>query len=357
MDEIEILADLVAIASPSGAEGDVAAYVETAARRWGLDVANGVDGVRIEVAGAGPGPTLALVTHLDTVPPGDGWTRDPYDPVIENGRLYGRGSGDAKASVAAMITAARDAAGAGLPAGRLVVLLGREEETPRTTLPRLLAESEPVDAAIVGEPTNLDLAIAQRGLLRLRLTARGDQRHAGRAGEPGFVNAIAVLAHDLVALEGVGRGRPHALLGDPTVTPTILEAGVEANVTPPVARATLDVRTTPLWLHDELRDLIEDAVRAEVEVVSDLHPPCETPAGSRLLVAARAARPEARELGSPTSCDWVWLRDRDAIKCGPGTSPRSHTPDECVDVAEVTAARSFFAALAARYLAPGQPPP
>jgi acetylornithine deacetylase/succinyl-diaminopimelate desuccinylase-like protein len=91
-------------------------------------------------------------------------------------------------------------------------------------------------------------------------------------------------------------------------------------------------------------------VTAEVEVVSDLLVPCETPPGSRLVAAARRVRPEAREYGSPTCSDWVWFRDVDAMKCGPGTSARSHGPDECVEVEELREARTFFAELAEAYL-------
>jgi acetylornithine deacetylase len=358
--EARLLAELVATPSPSGDEGAAARLVEEKARGWDLDAVRDETGIRIRVEGRSPGPTLAFVTHLDTVPPGEGWTRDPFDPVIEEGRLYGRGSGDAKASVAAMVSAARDVAGRGGPArGRLLVLLGLSEETRDTTMPAMVVavESEsgaPIDAAVIGEPTNLDLAIAQRGLLRLDLVAEGDQRHAGRADEGDYINAIEILARDILALEGLARGRPHPLLGDPTITPTMLSAGVGRNVTPPAARAVLDVRSTPNWSHEQLVELVRRAVRSRVEIVSERLVPCETPAGSRLLAAARRARPGAREYGSPTCCDWVFLRHADAIKCGPGTSARSHTADECVELAEVAAARRFYTALADAYLEEGE---
>jgi acetylornithine deacetylase len=346
IDEVRLLAELVATPSPSGSEEDVARIAEEAARRAGLDVRRDELGVVIEVAGMATGPTLALVSHLDTVPPGDGWSRDPFDPAVVEGRLYGRGSGDAKASVAAMLSAAADvAAGGGLARGRLLVVLGLSEETRDTTMPRLVPTLGAVDAAVVGEPTNLDLAIAQRGVLWLDLVARGTQIHAGRAGGEGFVNAVMTLARDLVALDGIGLGRPHPVLGDPTVTPTMIASGVGRNVTPPVARASLDVRTTPAWTHAELIQAIRDRIRCEVEVVSDVLIPCETPPRSRIVAAARVARPGAREYGSPTGSDWVWFRDTDAIKCGPGTSARSHTADECVDVDEVREARAFYASL------------
>lgn len=346
IDEVRLLAELVAVPSPSGSEEDVARLAEEAARRAGLDVRNDELGVVVEVVGRTPGPTLALVSHLDTVPPGEGWTRDPYDPAVEDGRLYGRGSGDAKASVVAMLAAAADVAARGLPRGRLLVVLGRCEETRDTTMPALVPTLGTIDAAVVGEPTNLDLAVAQRGLLRLDLVARGTQIHAGRAGGDGFVNAIATLARDLVALEGVGAGRPHPALGEVTITPTMVEGGVTRNVTPPVARACLDVRTTPAWTHAELIERIRECAASEVEVVSERLVPCETPRGSRLVATARAARPASREYGSPTCSDWVWFRELDAVKCGPGTSARSHTPDECVDLDEVREARAFYAALA-----------
>ncbi len=368
VNEQRLLADLVAIPSPSGKEAEIAAFVADTARAWKLDVEVDDAGVVIEVRGAaarrgaapggGAAPSaLAFATHLDTVPPGEGWTREPYAPAIEDGRLYGRGSGDAKASVAAMLLAARDVAEAGGPArGRLLVLLGLSEETRDTTMPRLVEriekdQSRPIDAAIVGEPTNLDFAVAQRGLLRLDLVAEGDQRHAGRVDEGFCRSAIATLARDILALEGLARGRPHNLLGDPTITPTMLDAGVARNVTPASARAVLDVRSTPNWSHAELVETIRAAVASRVEVVSERLVPCETPADSALLAAARRVRHGAREYGSPTCCDWVFLRHTDAMKCGPGTSARSHTPDEWVEVGEVADARELYAALAREYLA------
>ena len=123
--EVELLRELVATPSVSGSEEAVGRLVETTVADWGLAVVRDAAGVRIEVSGRMPGPTLALVSHLDVVPPGEGWTRDPFRPSIEEGRLYGRGSGDAKASVAAMLAAARDVADAGGPA--------RERATPLKT--------------------------------------------------------------------------------------------------------------------------------------------------------------------------------------------------------------------------------
>ena len=123
--EIELLRELVAIPSVSGSEGAIAEFVEQTARKWGLDAERDETSVRVEVHGFAEGPTIALVSHLDTVPPGAGWTRDPFTPAVEAGRLYGRGSTDAKASVAAMLCAAHDVAERGrMDAGRVLVVLG-----------------------------------------------------------------------------------------------------------------------------------------------------------------------------------------------------------------------------------------
>lgn len=330
----------------------MASLVEETARRWGLSVLRDAAGVSVRVSGTASGPTLALVSHLDVVPPGSGWTRDPFTPVIEAGQLFGRGSGDAKASVVAMLCAARDVAAAGGPArGDLVLLFGLGEETRNTSMPDLVARAGPIDAAIVGEPTDLDVAVAQRGLMMVDLVAHGDQRHAGRVNEDGaFTNALTALARDLIKLETLFADRPHPILGHPTVTATMVTAGVSRNVTPPSATAVLDVRSTPAWTHEELADGLRAVLASEVVVTSDRLVPCETPAGSALLAACTAVRPSATRYGSPTCSDWVFLRHLDTVKCGPGTSRRSHTADECVDLDQVSAARRFYADLAGEYL-------
>ena len=349
--ELTLLRDLVATPSVSGTEAGIAAFVEQWAAGAGLTSHRDETGVILRVGGRKPGPRLAFISHLDTVPAGEGWTRDPFTATIEGEKLYGRGSGDAKASVAAMLSAAQDIAAAGGTAhGELVVVLGFGEETKNTSMPLAVAKHGPFDAAVVGEPTNLDIAVAQRGLMMVDLVAEGDQRHAGYASEGGFTNAVSVLAADLLALPTLAQDRPHPVLGHPTLTATMVEAGVSRNVTPPSAKAVLDIRSTPGWTHQELGALLKAKLRSEVIVTSERLVPCETPAGSALLAAALRARPAAKTFGSPTCSDWVFVRDADAIKCGPGTSRRSHTPDEYVDLPEVTAARAFYARLAKEYL-------
>jgi len=349
-DEAALLSALVAIPSISGTEAEAAHHAAEAARSFGLRVEVAPHGV-IVTAGSEAGPTLALVSHLDTVPPGEGWTKGPFDADTQGGRLYGRGASDAKASVAAMLTAAADAAESGRLRGRLLVLLGFGEETRDSTMAAAVAAVGRIDAAIVGEPTGLDFAVAQRGLMMVDLVAEGTPGHAGHAREPGFRNALVELARDLIRLDGLFGDREHPVLGHVTATPTEVNAGVGRNVTPKTARAVIDVRSTPDWTHAEIASRLRAALRSEVVIVSERLVPCQTPPASRLLAAARRARPAGKRFGSPTCSDWVFLKDVDVVKCGPGDTRLSHTPDEWVSLDEVRAARAFYAAVATDFLA------
>ena len=172
--------------------GPIGQFVEQRARAsWGLDVARDDDGVRHRRRRRARARPRASSRTSTPCPPGEGWTRPPFEPVIEGDRLYGRGSGDAKASVAAMLTAARDLSRrTGWRGPAAGALLGYGEETKHTTMPgrrrRGLAGSTLRSSA---SPPTSQVAVAQRGLMMADLVARGDQRHAGYAGESAFRNA------------------------------------------------------------------------------------------------------------------------------------------------------------------------
>ncbi len=217
--EREILAlhrAITAIRSVSGEEGELAGFLGDLLRR------NGVALTRLGsslLATVGTGPVLLFDTHLDTVPPSPGWTRDPWDVQSVDGRVYGLGSNDAKASVAAMTAAFLAFREAELPF-TLALALVEGEETRGTGTEAVLAElarrGTPPEAAVVGEPTGLDIAVAQKGLMVLELVARGEACHAANAASLGAANAARRLAHDLVALERVDFGPPtRASAGSP----------------------------------------------------------------------------------------------------------------------------------------------
>jgi len=339
---------ITAIPSVSGQEVALADFLGALLRRNGVAVTRlGPLGASL-LATVGEGPLVLFDTHLDTVPPAPGWTRDPWDVQAVDGRVHGLGANDAKASVAAMTAAFLAFREAALPF-TLALALVEGEETRGTGTEAVLAELDrrgtPPTAAVVGEPTGLDLAVAQKGLLVLELVARGDACHAAHAAALGAANAARRLAHDLVALEGVDFGPPHPYLGAVTLEPTRLQAGTARNVVPGEAMAVLDVRTTPAVEPREVVERVRRAVTSEVRVLSDRLRPRETPAESPLVEAAREARPAARLFGSATLSDMVFLQGIPALKCGPGRSERSHTPDEFVLESEVLEGARFYARL------------
>ena len=308
----------------------------------------------ITVEGVTSGPTLWLASHLDTVPPGEGWARDPFAATIEEGVLHGRGASDAKASVAAMAFTARALARrGGPPRGRLHVVATYGEETASTTMPMAVQHLGPPDAAIVGEPTSLEPCVAQRGLLIVRLRWAGTAGHAGwAASQPGSAdNAIEKGVYDLVRLSQLRFSEFHPVLGATAATITRIDGGTATNVVPDSCVAILDIRTTPLYSVDDiLAAIARHAPSATIELVSRRFLPCETPADSRLWPAIRECKPTSRPFGSPTASDWVFLRDIDAVKLGPGDSRLSHTTEERVSLLEVEEAARLYEAVAWRYL-------
>lgn len=340
---------ITSIRSVSGEEAALAGFLGDLLRRNGIPVQRLGNSL---LATIGLGPVLLLDTHLDTVPPVPGWTRDPWDVESIDGKVYGLGSNDAKASVAAMVAAFLAFREADLPF-TLALALAEAEETRGTGTEAALAElarrGTPPVAAVVGEPTGLDIAVAQKGLLILELVARGDACHAAHASALGARNAARRLAHDLVALEGVDFGPAHPRLGPVTLEPTQIQAGTARNVVPGEARAVLDVRITPALKGREVVERIERAVSGEIRVLSDRLVPRETDQAEPLVEAARRARPEARLYGSATLSDMVFMEGIPAFKCGPGQTERSHTPDEFVLEEEILDGARFYTRLVRAY--------
>lgn len=346
---LQLHREIVEIPSVSGSEEELADFLEGKLRRHGAKPERVGNSLLTLV---GEGPVLLLDTHLDTVPPAPGWTRDPWKVQPEDGRIHGLGSNDAKAAVAGMVAAFLAFQDVRLPF-TLALALVEGEETRGTGTQAVLDELSrrklEIEAAVVGEPTGLDLAVSQKGLMVLELVARGTACHAAHAAALGAVNAARLLARDLVALERVDFGAPHAQLGPITLEPTQVRAGTARNVVPGEAMAILDVRTTPALDKAEIVRRIQEAVQGEVRVLSDRLLPRETPPGIPLVEAARRARPDARVYGSATLSDMALLRGTPAVKCGPGRSERSHTPDEFVLESEVLDGARFYTRLVGTY--------
>lgn len=341
---------LVACRSVSGEEAAIVALVgDYLAARGGR--VERVGGSLLAWAGAAPGraPLVVLDSHLDTVPPAPGWSGDPFAPArlesAEGTRVVGLGANDAKAAVAALIAAYLDAVGRELPFALALALVRGEEtrgEGSAEVVAELTARGLRPAAAVVGEPTGLDVAVAQKGLTVLELVARGEAAHAAHARALGAGNAIARLARDLVALAVVDLGPEDPRLGRATLEPTMVAGGTARNVVPAEARAVLDLRTVPGEAPEALLERLRAALAGELRVVSDRFRPLATDPGAAVVAAARRARPEARLYGSATLSDLVFFSGVAAIKVGPGRSERSHRVDEYVLESELAAGAEFY---------------
>lgn len=336
MSVLPLLADLVAARSPSREEGPAVEVLEAWCRGRGDLLRR--DRNLAMIRGSG-GPVLLLCSHHDTVPATEAWTRPPWTPTLEGGRLYGLGANDAKGCLAAMAVAC---ATADVPRGTLVFAGVCEEEVGRGGLEVFLPELPRADSAIVGEPTGLDVAVAQNGLLVLDCTNFG---RAGHAARPHLAeNPIYAMARDILAVEAMPLEGVHPVAGRTTRAVTVTRAGERHNVIPDRATWTVDLRTTPAYTHAELVDRVRSVVSAEVRVRSERFRPVATPPDAPILAAALAARPAARTFASPTLSDWAHLGDLPAIKWGPGRSEVSHTADEWVEVAMVEEAVAAYRA-------------
>lgn len=274
--------------------------------------------------------TLLLNSHHDTVRPAAGYTRDPYAPTIEGDRLYGLGSNDAGASLVALVEVFLHLMTCEMPFN-LVLLLSAEEECGgehgiRAVVPHLDTTRT---MAIVGEPTSMQAAVAERGLVVLDCEAKGVSGHAAR-GEG--VNALYIALDDIQTLRTLRPERTSAVLGPMAITTTMISCGTQHNVVPDSCRFVVDCRTTDAYTNEEVVELIRSAIRSEAvprstriraSVIDKQHP----------LVRA-AVQAGAECLVSPTTSDRT-LMPFPALKIGPGDSSRSHTADEYVLISEI----------------------
>jgi acetylornithine deacetylase len=340
---VELLRRLVAVPSESGKEDAVVALLEETFR--GLGWTPRREGRNLYAVLGTEGPLLLLNSHTDTVPVGEGWSKPPLG-AVEDGRVYGRGANDAKGPLTAMILGAARAYAKAPPRGRVLVAATCEEEISGQGLGALLPLLPRPDAAVVGEPTGLAPAVAQKGLLLLTVTVRGRAAHAAWGGG---VNAVHAAARDITALAGLPFEREHPLLGRPSLQVTKVLGGTRHNVVPDRCELTIDIRTTPDYRPEEIVELVRAAVGGEVEIRSRRLESVATAPEHPVVRAALAARPGAAAFGSPTVSDWIFLKDVPTVKVGPGDSRRSHTPDEYLETAELEEGVLFYERLIRSY--------
>lgn len=327
---VELLKALIATPSPSRDEARTAELLCDRLAARGAAPERLHNNVFARAEGFDPArPTLLLNSHHDTVRPAATYTRDPYLPAVEGDRLYGLGSNDAGASVAALTAAFLALRTRPLPFNLVLALTAEEECSGEHGIRALLPALGRIDMAIVGEPTSMQAAVGERGLVVLDCTAHGRSGHAAR-GEG--VNALYIALDDIARLRTMHFERESALLGPISIAVTQIEAGTQHNVVPDTCRFVADIRTTDAYTNEETVEILCGAMRSDVMPRSTHIRASALDAAHPLLLAARAAGRTA--FVSPTTSDMA-LMPFPSLKMGPGESSRSHTADEYVLLSEI----------------------
>jgi acetylornithine deacetylase len=309
------------------------------------------------VPGRDPSRRIIFVAHMDTVPT-QTWTADPFSGIQANGRIHGRGSCDTKAALAAMLVALGTLQSG--QAAATVVVAGSVDEEHRKAGARAIAQSGiGYDAAIVGEPTNLELIVAHKGSVRWQIEVTGRPAHTSKP-ELG-VNAITGMAKVIGELQALNQNlaaRAHPLVGPPTLTVSLIEGGVEVTTVPPSCRIWVDRRLVPgerpkdavAEVNNLLHALREREPQLEVRSMPAPFedPPPNSSAGTR--IAELAAKVCARIAGTGTfkgvpygtDASQLSLAGIPCIIVGPGSIDQAHTNDEYVSIAELQKAVQIY---------------
>lgn len=281
-------------------------------------------------------PTLLLNAHIDTVKPVAGWQRDPWKATVEDDRLYGLGSNDDGASLVSLLYAFIELSGRPQPYNLIYLASAEEEVSGKNGIESVLPLLPPVDVALVGEPTCMQPAIAEKGLMVLDVTAHGKAGHAARnEGD----NAIYHAMDDMQWFRTYQWPLSSPLLGPVKMSVTIVNSGTQHNVIPDTCTFTVDVRSNECYTNQELYNAICSQVKSEVKArsfrlgssrIAPEHP-----------LVTKAVQMGRVPFGSPTLSDQA-LMPWPSMKMGPGDSSRSHTADEFIRISEIEEAIQLY---------------
>ena len=288
-------------------------------------------------------PTLLLNAHIDTVKPVASYTRNPYEPSLEDGTLYGLGSNDCGGGLVSLLQVFRElSASERCPYNLLYLASAEEEVSGKDGISRALPLLPHVDVAIVGEPTGMQPAVAEKGLMVVDITAHGKSGHAARNEG---VNAIYEALDDLCWIRSHRFDRVSRFLGPTKMQATVVNAGTQHNVVPDECKIVVDVRTNELYTNEEVFDIISSHCKSECRARSfrlhssriDLNHP----------LVERCVALGLQPFGSPTLSDQA-LMPFASLKLGPGQSARSHSANEYIKVSEIEHAIGLYLRLLER---------
>lgn len=288
----------------------------------------------------GSKPTILLNSHIDTVKPASNWTRDPFTPIeSEDDELFGLGSNDAGASVVSLYAAFKELTKKEQPYNLIFLASAEEEVSGKNGIESVLPQLPPIDFAIVGEPTEMKPAVAEKGLMVVDCVETGKAGHAARNEG---INAITLAMKDIAWFNNYEFEKKSDFLGPVKMSVTIIHSGTQHNVVPDKCEFTVDIRSNEFYSNQEIFETIKNNVGAEVKARSfrlnssrtDMHHP----------FVERAIIMGKEPFGSPTLSDQS-LMSFPSVKMGPGHSSRSHSADEYIKLLEIREAIEVYVKL------------
>lgn len=327
---INLLKKLISIPSYSTNEEDSATLLFKEIESYGFQPIRVMNNVFVWAKDKDPSkPTLLLNSHHDTVKATNKWTVNPFEPLFRGDKIFGLGSNDAGGSLVSLLAAFIFLSQIELPYNLVFLASSEEEISGKNGMPSILPLLEPIDLAIVGEPTQMKMATAERGLLVVDCTSHGISGHAARSEGD---NAIYKAIEDLKWFQNFQFSKISNVLGKVNMTVTMIEAGEQHNVVPDTCRFVVDVRPNEHYTNVEILeiikmntecDVIPRSINLNASSISEHHP-----------VVVKAKSLNISTFGSKTMSDQVHLKCN-SVKIGPGDSRRSHTADEYIFLKEI----------------------
>lgn len=283
-------------------------------------------------------PTLLLNAHIDTVKAVDSWTKNPYQAEEADGKIYGLGSNDCGGGLVSLLETYRLLQSQEQPYNA-VFLASAEEEVSGERGFRLAKGLLPkVDVAIVGEPTGMLPAIAEKGLMVLDVRAYGKSGHAARNEG---VNAIYKMLNVLQRIRSLKFCKTSPLLKETLLNITMIQAGTQHNVVPDLCSAVIDIRTNEMYSNEEVFLMVKKAAKEEAEVSARSFRLSSSHIDPGHTLVRRLESFGLKPFGSPTLSDQA-LMSFPSLKLGPGSSARSHTADEYIKISEINDALNIY---------------
>lgn len=334
---ITLLSSLISIPSISREEDKAADFLQTYIEECGIMTGRSGNNIWcVSPMFDMKKPTILLNSHIDTVKPVNGWRKQPFTAKMDNGKLYGLGSNDAGGSLVSLFEAYRYLS-AKEQAYNLIFLASCEEEVSgKNGIESVLPQLPPIALGVVGEPTEMHPAIAEKGLMVLDVSAHGKAGHAARnEGE----NAIYKAMDDISWFRNHCFPKESSLLGPVKMSVTQVNAGTQHNVIPDLCTFVVDIRSNECYSNEELYQEICSQVQSEVKArsfrLNSSHIDAEHPFVKRAAASGRSP------FGSPTLSDQALMKFP-SVKIGPGKSSRSHTADEYIMVSEIEEAIKIY---------------